>query len=255
MSDDLALRAILELEDNGIGFDRLWSVTELALDRGIRYSRALEYVEANPDEFRRSRLTDVIRERDRILASAEAIVQEEGEPLLDWIARVAEMLGLSPDSHELVRSLGEGIELELADEQETENEEAEAVSRDFVAELLAAMTNLSDSLPTHVPDHVTLTTMHGAKGLSADIVFALQIEDEMIPGDAVGAELEEARRLLYVSLTRARKKLVIGACRRRTGPQRFAGSKELENRTLSRFVRDYGLVAQTIAEYLHDMKE
>jgi DNA helicase II / ATP-dependent DNA helicase PcrA len=37
--DDLALRALLQLEANGIGPDRLWRITELALDRGSAFPR------------------------------------------------------------------------------------------------------------------------------------------------------------------------------------------------------------------------
>jgi superfamily I DNA/RNA helicase len=87
-------------------------------------------------------------------------------------------------------------------------------------------------------------------GTLADIVYVLQVEDEVIPGEAKGHEFDESRRLLYVSLTRAKKRLVVCACTRRTGPQRFAGQSIAEQRHLSRFVVNYGLTAQTITEYL-----
>ncbi|HSO50355.1 MAG TPA: UvrD-helicase domain-containing protein [Acidimicrobiia bacterium] len=109
-----------------------------------------------------------------------------------------------------------------------------------------------DEYQPRLEGRVTFTTMHGAKGLTADTVIVLQAEDEVIPGDGTGAYLDEARRLLYVSLTRARKKLVIGACRRRIGPQRFVGEQEIEKRQLTRFLADYGLMAQTIEQYLAD---
>jgi DNA helicase-2/ATP-dependent DNA helicase PcrA len=258
--DDLALRSLLELEDNRIGGDRLWAVTSLALDRSLRFSDAIAEIETNPEEFRRSRLGDIVRERDRILENAQAMTQREDETLIEWVGRVAATLGLDADSRGLLDTLAHQIEAELADETTADATETHGTlgvapssdprQRDFLAELLAAMTRLGETLPTHLPDHVTFTTMHGAKGLSADIVFVLQIEEEMIPGDATGIQLDEARRLLYVSLTRARKKLVIGACQQRTGPQRFAGSKEVVNRSLSSFVRDYGLVAETVGDYL-----
>jgi DNA helicase-2/ATP-dependent DNA helicase PcrA len=260
--DDLALRSLLELEDNGLGADRLWAVTQLALERRVRFSAAITLISDQPDEFRRARLNDVVVERERISANAAAMVQGDDETFLGWLSRVAEMLALDAESRRLLDNVANQIERELADEaieasgMATGHEQldqppvAEPPSRDFLAELLAAMTNLGETLPAKVPDHVTFTTMHGAKGLSADIVFVLQVEDEIIPGEAAGLELDESRRLLYVSLTRARKKLVIGACQRRTGPQRFVGSKERIHRTLSSFVRDYGLVAATLPEYL-----
>lgn len=123
---------------------------------------------------------------------------------------------------------------------------------DYVSALVEAMGSLSDVMPARMPGKVTFTTMHGAKGLTADVVYVLQVEDEVIPGEAVGHEFDESRRLLYVSLTRARKKLVVCACSYRTGPQRFSGGSESERRHLSRFIRDYGLNAQTIAQYIAD---
>lgn len=92
--------------------------------------------------------------------------------------------------------------------------------------------------------------MHGAKGLSADTVVVLQAEEEVIPGAAVGPARDELRRLLYVSLTRAKKKLLVGACLRRPGPQRFVGDTEAVDRAVTSFLRDYGLQAVLINEYL-----
>uniref|UniRef100_M4DRP5 DNA 3'-5' helicase n=1 Tax=Brassica campestris TaxID=3711 RepID=M4DRP5_BRACM len=62
---------------------------------------------------------------------------------------------------------------------------------------------------------VTLTTIHQSKGLEWDVVFIIKANDNEIPllhesnGTASegGASLEEERRLLYVAMTRARKKL------------------------------------------------
>ncbi|KAL1201195.1 ATP-dependent DNA helicase SRS2-like protein [Cardamine amara subsp. amara] len=62
---------------------------------------------------------------------------------------------------------------------------------------------------------VTLTTIHQSKGLEWDIVFIVKANDNEIPllheanGNAseCGTSLEEERRLLYVAMTRARKKL------------------------------------------------
>ncbi|CAH8275428.1 unnamed protein product [Arabidopsis lyrata] len=62
---------------------------------------------------------------------------------------------------------------------------------------------------------VTLTTIHQSKGLEWDIVFIVKANENEIPllhesnGNASesGTSLEEERRLLYVAMTRARKKL------------------------------------------------
>jgi hypothetical protein len=44
--------------------------------------------------------------------------------------------------------------------------------------------------------------------------------------------------------------LVVGACLRRTGPQRFVGNDEFIDRTLTRFLRDYGVTALSSGELI-----
>ena len=59
---------------------------------------------------------------------------------------------------------------------------------------------------------VTMMTVHSSKGLEFDCVFVAGMEETLFPhmnsvGDAVG--IEEERRLAYVAITRARKKLFL----------------------------------------------
>ncbi len=62
---------------------------------------------------------------------------------------------------------------------------------------------------------VRIMTLHGAKGLEADVVVVAGVADQIIPGhlpdDPTEAMKlrEEQRRLLYVSVTRAKRELVI----------------------------------------------
>jgi DNA polymerase III epsilon subunit family exonuclease len=63
-------------------------------------------------------------------------------------------------------------------------------------------------------DRVNLLTLHSTKGLEFSRVYIVGVEDEQfIPmppsGNLAKAELEEARRLLYVGMTRARERLVM----------------------------------------------
>jgi superfamily I DNA/RNA helicase len=88
-----------------------------------------------------------------------------------------------------------------------------------------------------LPPRVRVMTMHGAKGLSARVVFIPGLEEETLPGpkrQPYPGLVLEAARLLYVSITRARAacvmsyagtRIVNGQFSRRT-PSRFCAQLE-----------------------------
>lgn len=96
--------------------------------------------------------------------------------------------------------------------------------------LVAAVDSLEDA------PKVSLMTVHAAKGLEFDQVWITGMEEETFPFRGLDGEspeeLDEERRLAYVAITRARKKLTIS----------YAGSRFLFGRTKyltkSRFVDD-----------------
>jgi DNA helicase-2/ATP-dependent DNA helicase PcrA len=65
-------------------------------------------------------------------------------------------------------------------------------------------------------DRVSLLTLHAAKGLEFDVVFVAGCEDGIVPlrfGD--DCDVAEERRLFFVGMTRARRRLVLSHARRR----------------------------------------
>jgi superfamily I DNA/RNA helicase len=61
---------------------------------------------------------------------------------------------------------------------------------------------------------VNLLTLHSTKGLEFSRVYIVGVEDAQMPGGAPNKavtplEIEEARRLLYVGMTRTRRRLVM----------------------------------------------
>ena len=92
----------------------------------------------------------------------------------------------------------------------------------------------ADQIPDEDEGQVTLMTLHTAKGLEFPVVFLIGLEDGMFPhmralGDP--AELSEERRLAYVGITRARKKLYLSRAMMRSSwgqPMTNPGSRFLE---------------------------
>src|SRR2546426_4456941 len=82
------------------------------------------------------------------------------------------------------------------------------------------------------PDRVNLLTLHSTKGLEFSRVYIVGVEDYQIPGlreakENRQAEMQEARRLLYVGMTRTRERLVLTRVERRFGME-AGGSSFLE---------------------------
>lgn len=84
-------------------------------------------------------------------------------------------------------------------------------------------------------DCVVMMTMHSAKGLEFDNVYLVGMEEGIFPGlRAIGEreEMEEERRLCYVGMTRAKKRLFLSCAR-----QRMLFGRTSANR-ISRFVEE-----------------
>ena len=87
------------------------------------------------------------------------------------------------------------------------------------------------------PDRVNLLTLHSTKGLEFSRVYVVGVEDFELPGwraatDGLQDEIAEARRLLYVGMTRARDRLVLTRVEQRFGRD-SGGSQLLEEMALA----------------------
>ncbi len=85
---------------------------------------------------------------------------------------------------------------------------------------------------------IKLMTIHASKGLEFDHVFIAGLEQGLFPHEKMGKETkedgEEERRLFYVAITRARKKVYLSYAQMRT----IYGSRQIN--TPSEFLSDIG---------------
>ncbi|MBI2388878.1 MAG: UvrD-helicase domain-containing protein [Deltaproteobacteria bacterium] len=122
-----------------------------------------------------------------------------------------------------------------------------------IAEFLHRMTLRFGDEEEQKTEVVTLTTLHGAKGLEYDVVFLIGLEEGILPhkrtldpkatdivdfktdesGAAVLVEdgIDEERRLFYVGVTRAKERLYL--CRSRARSSRGAPAARLPSRFLA----------------------
>jgi DNA helicase-2/ATP-dependent DNA helicase PcrA len=97
------------------------------------------------------------------------------------------------------------------------------------------------------PKRVRILTMHGAKGLSGKIVFIPSLEQGVLPSfKAINATglLNEQRRLLYVSLTRAKAACILSHAVRHSGAQaRLLQQQANVTLTRSQFLNEMGVTS------------
>ena len=72
-------------------------------------------------------------------------------------------------------------------------------------------------------DGISLMTMHGAKGLEFEVVFIIESNEGVIPYKKaqLDSEIEEERRMFYVAMTRAKRKLIISYIKKKNGKDQY----------------------------------
>lgn len=205
-ADALAVRRILNTPKRGIG-----PATETALalhadELGGTMRDALRDAAAlglGP------KVTGAMLELARILDEASekldtALVPDILTAILEK-TKYVELLRASRDPQDEARA--ENVEELVAVTREFQRSNPEGRLVDFLTEvaLVAAADDLDDSSGT-----VSLMTLHTAKGLEYDAVFITGVEENLLPHQMSASEPggpAEERRLFYVGITRARKKL------------------------------------------------
>jgi len=195
----------------------IWSAIGRMLDENVFPPRA----EASLRAFR-----NMIQELAAMLATAR--VSDVLEEILARTGYTKMLQGdKDPESESRLDNLNELI-----------NAASEAAERgEGVAEFLdhAALVSDGDNLDERAP--VSLLTLHNAKGLEFPIVFLAGLEEGLFPHmrslDSKAA-MEEERRLCYVGMTRAEKRLFLTSARYR----RRWGGGETEASIPSRFLSE-----------------
>ena len=115
---------------------------------------------------------------------------------------------------------------------------SEAATLDDNIRRFLELVALSKSAGEEVDRHrVNLLTLHATKGLEFSRVYIVGVEDDALPGSRElerneRAKIQEARRLLYVGMTRAKDRLVLTRAERRSG-NATGGAKFLEEMGLT----------------------
>ena len=231
--DSLALRTLLMLRDNHMGMESYSKIYSLACEIGDTFYSIVSNVATEPGLIKQLgarircemyEIQDIIeRHREHFKALLDSSSSDE---LLDSLRVLAVDIIEDPNVQTILLQFLESII------KETNSTNHIELLRGFSSSL----ENEEQELDS---ERVNIMTMHKAKGLTANAVVIIAAEDEYIPGRQTGEKEGDERRLLYVSLSRARHFLAVTYCERRTGPQRYTGRTRGQNRrTFTRFLKD-----------------
>jgi DNA helicase-2/ATP-dependent DNA helicase PcrA len=220
--DDISLMRIVNVPKRGIGETTMDRIQEEAQRLGISIYRLLSESLHELDITSRARAA--LYEFRDLIGNLAAM-----QDYLSVTELTEKMLELTEYRLELQRenSLEAQSRLENIDEFLSVTQEFEKRNED--KSLVAFLTELAliadiDSMAGDAEDDggaadaVVLMTMHSAKGLEFPVVFIAGMEEGVFPGSRAymdNEELEEERRLAYVGITRAERKLYLTCARTR----------------------------------------
>jgi len=215
--DEISLRRIINTPKRGIG-DRALDVVDLhAAGSGISFWRAL--CQAKNAAGIPSRSLVAINDFIHLLDSLRTLVEAKTKPsiiaqaVLERSGLLAELMNSAdPQDEGRVENLQELVSV-ATEYEESEVDDGEEITLLGFLEDVSLVAD-SDQIPDG-DDHggvVTMMTLHTAKGLEFPTVFLTGMEEGIFPhsrtlGDR--SEIEEERRLAYVGVTRARKRLYL----------------------------------------------
>ena len=201
--DDVNLMRVINVPKRGIGPKSINNLSNKASIEGISIFEAIE--SGKELEFKK-----IIEELKN---------DSENSTLTELIDKILEKTGMKKEL-ESEKSIEADIRLENLEEFKSitknfEEQEGLVSLEDFLNEI-----SLVSDIEEHKdnPNRITLMTIHSAKGLEFNNVFIVGMEESIFPhinSSFDKQDLEEERRLCYVAITRAKKRLYLVNAKRR----------------------------------------
>ena len=233
-ADDIAAKRVINVPRRGIGKTTIERIEQFAREMGMTFMEGAELAIVDP-ELRASarqaigefvglvneartyggdlrKVIETIIDKSGLIGALQAENTDEARGRIENIQEFLGVVDEFVDTHDdedadYAAPTAEG------DDEAADAAPARVLRGDSLADFIEWV-RLRTDLDTVAEDGnaVTLMTVHSSKGLEFDCVFVAGMEETLFPhmnsvGDA--ASVEEERRLAYVAITRARKRLFL----------------------------------------------
>jgi DNA helicase-2/ATP-dependent DNA helicase PcrA len=227
-ADDEAFRRAVSVPKRGLGDTSIEQLSTMAREAGVPMLVAA----SRPDLIASMRpaARTALREFAEVLAkfresAREAAVDELLKEVVEGIRYDEYLRAEGPESEERLQNIRE---LAVSASEQVSDEEGEVglTPLDHFLQRAMLVAELDKLGPD--ADAVTMMTLHNAKGLEFPVVFITGLEDGLFPLAKAfddPALLEEERRLFYVGITRAERKLILTHAEERRRNGEFMQSK------------------------------
>lgn len=216
-ANDVSLKRIINIPSRGLGETSLEKLSDYAKAHRISFVQACSKGhEAGLTEKANHSLQDWVKYLKNwpnlILNTAGS-----GTPGAQFLASLTE-IGYKAEVYESSNAPGGGekkwmiceVFSRILDQFLAKRDYSLASLRDFVETMTLRLDDQEDN-----KSQVQLMTLHASKGLEFPVVFLIGVEEDLLPHRSLGANTDEERRLFYVGITRAQKKLILTRCRQR----------------------------------------
>lgn len=253
-ADDIAIKRIINIPRRGIGQTTIGRISDYAFSQEMPFYEALRRVDEIPGCTRASAkihsFVSLIEHFRMKLRGEMYSLEDMTQELLDVTGYVRELEAENTDE---ANGRIENIESLMNKIVQYEEDNNGGTLNDLLEDiaLVADIDTVSDDA-----EQVLLMTLHSAKGLEFPNVYICGMEETIFPGASAvfgddPSELEEERRLCYVGITRAMKKLTLTSAnqRMRNGEMNFNRPSRFINEIPRHLVKQtYGAVLKLETE-------
>ena len=223
VNDNEAFLRVVNVPARGIGAKTIENLQAISRENNISLFAACKTVDGRSQQHL-ARFTDLILE-----------MQQQQLSFPDLVSYVIDNSGLTGLYSQDKKSGSERMENLNELVSAVTNFKAEDENNTLASFLSYAVLESAEGQAQNHEQSVQLMTVHAAKGLEFDVVFVVGLEDGLFPHEnCFGSQrdMEEERRLMYVAITRACKKLyLLRACSRLMWGKRISAP-------VSRFVNE-----------------